>query len=409
LAAGLLAGRLWADTPPPAMTLPQALELAERAHPRLRAGAAQIEAASAGLVTAKARPNPEASAAAGYQSYRVPGNVRGPVTNYGVSQALELGELRPARLRLAESGRAVSERQLALTRLEVLTGVRRAFYEALRRRAEIAILDDTARLVEQLRQKIAVRVEVGDAARLELVRAEAEVVAARTAANRARLGLITAFAELQAAVGSTLDPEIVVEGALDAPVKLPPLDELRREVLDRHPALQQAQAEVRLAEARLQFERAQARPQPTVRTDIDVPPDSPTYRVGVSIPLPFQNRRQGPIAEAAALTKQANALAGHRQLLLLTAIDSAHGRYLQATQQLEAFETGLLQEAEAALTAAETAYRLGERGILEVLDAQRVLRTVRLDWLNAQYDRQAALVDLDELRAVEPGGKRDSQ
>jgi len=96
-------------------------------------------------------------------------------------------------------------------------------------------------------------------------------------------------------------------------------------------------------------------------------------------------------------------------LLLLTGIDSAHGRYLQASQQLEAFEKGLLHEAEAALTAAETAYRLGERGILEVLDAQRVLRTVRLDWLNAQFDRQAALVDLDELRAVEPAGKKDSQ
>ena len=41
------------------------------------------------------------------------------------------------------------------------------------------------------------------------------------------------------------------------------------------------------------------------------------------------------------------------------------------------------------------------RGILEVLDAQRLLRSVRLDYLNAQFDRQAALVDLDELRGVD--------
>ena len=47
------------------------------------------------------------------------------------------------------------------------------------------------------------------------------------------------------------------------------------------------------------------------------------------------------------------------------------------------------------------AYQLGERGILEVLDAQRLLRTVRLNYLNAQFDRQAALVDLDELRGEE--------
>jgi cobalt-zinc-cadmium efflux system outer membrane protein len=73
-----------------------------------------------------------------------------------------------------------------------------------------------------------------------------------------------------------------------------------------------------------------------------------------------------------------------------------------AGQQLAAFEQGLIQEAEEALRAAEAAYRLGERGILEVLDAQRVLRTVRLDLLNAQYDRQAALVDLDEVEAADP-------
>ena len=65
------------------------------------------------------------------------------------------------------------------------------------------------------------------------------------------------------------------------------------------------------------------------------------------------------------------------------------------------YEQGLLQEAQGALTAAEAAFQLGERGIIEVLDAQRVLRTIRIDYLNAQYDRQAALVDVDELRAAD--------
>ena len=44
----------------------------------------------------------------------------------------------------------------------------------------------------------------------------------------------------------------------------------------------------------------------------------------------------------------------------------------------------------------------------EVLDAQRVLRTVSLDFLNAQFDRQAAQIDLDELRAIQLG-KQEAQ
>jgi len=32
----------------------------------------------------------------------------------------------------------------------------------------------------------------------------------------------------------------------------------------------------------------------------------------------------------------------------------------------------------------------------------RVLRSVRLDYLNAQFDRQAALIELEQLRAIDP-------
>ena len=36
-----------------------------------------------------------------------------------------------------------------------------------------------------------------------------------------------------------------------------------------------------------------------------------------------------------------------------------------------------------------------------VLDAQRILHTVRYDYLTAQYERQQALLDIDELRATQ--------
>jgi len=60
-----------------------------------------------------------------------------------------------------------------------------------------------------------------------------------------------------------------------------------------------------------------------------------------------------------------------------------------------------LKEAETVLKVAEAAYRLGERGIIDYLDAQRSYRSVRNDYLNARFDRQAALIDLDRLRATD--------
>ncbi len=388
------------DSPAAPLTLGQALDLAVQNHPQLRAGAAQVEAARAGVVTANAYPNPEVGTRVGGQDYRVPGNVRGFVTSFTFSQPLELGPLRPTRQQLAERGQESSEFALSGTRLSVLSGVRRAFYQALRKRNEFAILTENLRLVEEFRKRIQVRVDVGEAGRLELYRADAEVASARTAANAARLQYVAAVAQLRAAIGARFDADISPEGGLDPPQPLPPLDELRRTVIERHPQLQLARSEVRRADARLAYETALRRPQPSLIVEMDRPPDTPTYRAGINLPLPFWNRREGPIAEAVALTRQAKAIAESNELQLLAALTGAYERYEVATSQLAAFQQGLLREAEEGLRAAETAYRLGERGILEVLDAQRILRTVRLDLMNAQYDRQAALIDLDELRAT---------
>lgn len=109
--------------------------------------------------------------------------MRGFVRSFVFSQPLELGTLRPRRTELAERGRDSSEYALLGTRLAVLTAVRRNFYQALRRRNEFTILPENVRLVEEFRKRIQVRVEVGEAGRLELYRAEAEegVRAAETA------------------------------------------------------------------------------------------------------------------------------------------------------------------------------------------------------------------------------------
>ena len=77
-----------------------------------------------------------------------------------------------------------------------------------------------------------------------------------------------------------------------------------------------------------------------------------------------------------------------------------------ADQQVTSLQSGSLRAAETAVEAAKAAYRFGERGIVEVLDAQRVLQSVRGDLLDAQFARQSALVDLEELGAMSPGARQ---
>ena len=322
---------------------------------------------------------------------------------FNVSQLVELPSVRSSRIRAADVRRQSSEIGLSETRLFVRGAVKQAFYEALRRKREMQLAQGTVDLLEDLRRRIQVQVEVGEAAKLELTRAEAEVASARIAVRSAQLRFSVAAASLYAAVGTPLGP-IDPEGELERAIILPPLDEMREEMLSRHPSMALANSEIQFAEATVDSEKAQRLPQPSFWMDWFQQPEAAQYRFGVSIQVPIWNRRQGQIAEAQAARRRAAAVAESQRLQLLAGLERAYNMYEVANQQMQISEAGTLRQAELAVQAAQAAFKFGERGILEVLDAQRVLRSARIDYLNAQFDRQQALVELEQLRAIDLGG-----
>ncbi len=73
-----------------------------------------------------------------------------------------------------------------------------------------------------------------------------------------------------------------------------------------------------------------------------------------------------------------------------------------AQRRVDMFEGGLLKEAENAVEVARAAHRFGERGLLEFLDTQRILRGIVGDSLLARFDLQSAAAEIDRLRAHYP-------
>lgn len=392
----VLAASANAQTPP--LTLARALELAQATNPQLAVASAIGEGANAAITTAKARPNPEFNFLAGRQYLLQASAAAGAQQHFGVSQLIELPSVRQARLTLAEAGRDSTGFLMSETRLMLRGAVKQAFYQALRRRQEVTMAEENRRIVQDFERRIRIQVEVGEAARLELIRAETELNTATAQLRSAQLRSTTAIAQLRALLSLPASEEIRLDGTLDPALDLPPFAELRVASLASHPSLGRLRAESRRAQANLRNEETLRKPQPTLLSEYERQPDNHYWRVGVTIPLPFVNKRQGQIAEAAAGISQANASASVLELQLASQLERAYGEYQVASQQVRAYEDGSLKEAEAALSAAEAAYRLGERGILEVLDAQRVLRSIRYDYLNAQFDRQSARIELEQLR-----------
>lgn len=393
------------SAPKQVLTLSQAVAEAKQNSPALLAASAGTARAAAAVRSAGAYTNPQVEFFAGKQSARpiaTPG-VPGLLTHYAGYQALEIPVERRARLRTANLLRVSSEFGQASVQLAIVGNAKRAFFEVLRRREEIQHARENLQLVQDLRRRVEVEVRVGEKGRLELTRAEAELARARFAVRSAQIEDANAIAGLRAAIAAAPGTELDPQGSLEPVIRLPPLRELRELVLRTHPAVAQAQTEVEAGRAAEDRERAARIPQPTLFGEYERQPDLTFWRTGVTVALPLWNQNQGRIAEAAAATRQSDAMLRQRRLELTAQVERAYEQYQLADQQATSLEAGSLHEAESAVAAAKAAYRFGERGIVEVLDAQRVLQSVRGDLLDAQYARQFALVDLEELGAVTGG------
>jgi cobalt-zinc-cadmium efflux system outer membrane protein len=105
------------------------------------------------------------------------------------------------------------------------------------------------------------------------------------------------------------------------------------------------------------------------------------------------------VGEAAAKLSQANNELDYQEFSLLQSLDAAYQQYDIAQAQLVALESGIVRQAASALRISEVAYKAGEKGFLEVLDAQRVYRAARNELIVARYELASAWAEIERLRA----------
>jgi cobalt-zinc-cadmium efflux system outer membrane protein len=380
------------------ITIEDAISLAQEFNPGVVANQGREEAARAGIVTARQFPNPSVDVNAGPQRPRNDsGTLSGTAWGVGVAQPIEYPSVRDSRRRTAEANLGSVEAGTIAFRAQLLAQVRANFYEVLQRQEQLGIAEEDLKLLGEIRDRVGLRAKLGESPRLDLVRTETELLNAQRARDTAAVRVTQAKLALANLIGIPPGEDYSVRGTLSGSVEIPTLDSLRTQVVRDNPQIQQALAEEERARTRLQLERDLRVPAPTLQAGYVQEPDKEITRFGLSIPIPLFNQRQGQIAEALAEVKVAEAQLRGRELALAREIDTAYGRFVVARQQVETFEGGLLERAQRTLEAAEAAYRFGERGIIEYLDAQRTYRAVRQDYLNARYELGYSIIEIERL------------
>ena len=358
--------------------------------------------AKAGVVSAGAYPNPELEFVGGHNRARAPGPISGNTYGAYVSQRIENPFLRMARIGSAEASVQASKAGLDRARADLASALRVRAYELLLRQEIASVEAGVLNLIEEIRHRVKVSVDTGETARFELIKADAEVLTAQSRKETTELDARRARVNLIKLTAGALNANFSVNASLLDQDNLPPLETLRHEVQLLNPDISRLTAELNSALLTIDKERAAVLPSLQLKFGQQRDPEFAYNIASLNVQIPLFDRRRGPIAEAVSESARLKETLDYRRFEIIQLLESSWQRRQIAQRKVEMFETGIINQAESALRVAQAAYRFGERGLLDVLDAQRVLRSVRADLLQARFEYQVAVSEILRLRGQYP-------
>jgi len=381
------------DTHP--LTLAAAIELAVAANPGLRAAQIDVAIADAGTMQADQLPNPELA-------LLQEGTERGSRTRtVQISQRLELGGKRAARLALAASERHVAAQDLAIAGAELRANVMTAYFDVMTAQERLDLAQASLRLAAKATDAATRRVAAGRISPVEQSRSQVAQASVQLEVAQAETGVMLARQRLAALWGDAVPVARPLAGLRTDLPPLPPL-ELLRERLDAAPQLRRASELVAREDARVRLERTRRVPDLSVTLGNKRDDEIGRHQavLGLSIPLPLFDRNAGGKLAALRLAEKARADLEAERLRLMGALTDAWQRAQLAQAEVASITRDILPAAQGAYDAAVTGFELGKFSFLDVIDAQRTLFQIRSQYLLALSERCRAGADLERYTAT---------
>ena len=374
------------------LTLDAAIELALRANPTLRAAGSEVAAQEGALAQAGALPNPE------LELLREGDRGDNRTTTATLNIPIELGGKRAARVDAARQEGKLAALTLEAARAKLRADTAAAFHEAVAAQERERMAQELVLLAGRALAAAGKRVEAGTLSPVEETRARVAQGSARIEALHAARDLEGARIRLAALwAGDARQLNIVAPQTVALP-PAPSLEHLLAQ-LDGSPALRHARAQVGHREALARLERT--RRTPDVNVIVGAQREGPDTRnravLGLSVPLPLFNRNDGAVHDALRRVDKARDEQDAEKARLHAELAQAHARLTSAVAECALIASDILPGAEDAQRAANRGFELGKFGLIDVLDAQRVLAQSKNQYLTAVLDAHRAAADIARL------------
>ena len=374
------------------LTLDAAIALALRLNPTLRAAGHEVAAQQGVLTQAGARPNPE------LELLREGERSDNRTLTALLTIPVELGGKRAARIDAARQEGHLAALALNAEQARVRADVIAAFYDVVAALARERMAQELVHLAGRALDAAGKRVDAGTLSPVEQTRARVAQGGARIEALQAARTLEAARFQLAALWAGEARGLVVVEPDAVTLPALPSLDGLLAQ-LDTAPGMRQAGANLKHRQALARLE--QARRTPDVNVIVGAQREGQDARnrtvLGLSVPLPLFNRNDGAVLDALRRVDKAKDEQAAQGARLRAELGQAHARLGTALAECALIATEILPGAQDAQRAASRGFELGKFGLIDVLDAQRVLAQSTQQYLNAVAESHRAHADIARL------------
>ena len=376
---------------PTPLTYDQALAVATSRNLGVAAARRQRAIREAGVRAARQIPNPDVN-------LELTQDLPHQVIGFGLP--VEIGGRRARRIDLAQEEMTLADVDMQAALRDVRREVRQAFYTLIAADERVRLTESVLEIARRVRDAAQARFEAGAAPRLEVLQADLGVTRAETDADLSRSTRDAAQATLNAVLDLPPEQTLAVSGLLTDHSATVDYEQALAMAVKSNVDLVSLDRQIAVEQRRTDLLRAERTPAPVLSVSalFNAQPDyTSAAGLGIGFTLPLFARNQGEIAQSIATTAQLRAQRDSVLRVVENNVFGAMARIDAERRQVDAYASRLVPTATELEALAEESYRAGRISALGVLDAQRNLRDVSREALQAGIDLQMSLADLEEL------------
>ncbi|WP_297325663.1 TolC family protein [Nitrosomonas sp.] len=395
------------------LTLRDAVDLAFRHNPELAAFAKEMRALEGITLQAGLLRNPELSVnvenigniqklSGDINSvHAVTQEVVQQLTTIRIGQLIELGGKRAARVNAALLGEELAAKDYETKRVEIIARVANVFTEVLAAQERIRLAEETRQVAQNVVNTVTKRVQGGKVPPIEETRVKVGLSTTRIELEQAQRDLVGARKRLALLWNSSSPQFGKALGNLETLIVPPNFQMLEARVLDNPMALR-AMKNIEQRKALLQVEQTRRIPNLTINAGVvhHALLGGNTAIASVMVPLPLFDRNQGNIKDAYQRVDKAVDEQTALELRLKTELAQSYETMSAVWNEINILRDEVLPGAKSAFHVTSRGYELGKFGLLEMLDAQRILFQNQLLYVRALANYQRLVNDIERLIAA---------